>query len=48
MDKIDKNDNTDTTKWTKLDKMDTQCLKLTQNVAFAFLNFDIFHQFLSY
>ena len=25
-----------------------QCLKITQNVAFEFLNFDIFHQFLSY
>ena len=24
-----------------------QCLKITQNVAFEFLNFDIFHQFLS-
>ena len=24
------------------------CLKITQNVAFEFLNFDIFHQFLSY
>ena len=26
----------------------TQCLKITQNVAFEFLNFGIFHQFLSY
>ena len=25
-----------------------QCLKITQNVAFEFLNFGIFHQFLSY
>ena len=24
-----------------------QCLKITQNVAFEFFNFDIFHQFLS-
>ena len=24
------------------------CLKITQNVAFVFLNFGIFHQFLSY
>ena len=24
-----------------------QCLKITQNVAFEFLNFGIFHQFLS-
>ena len=24
------------------------CLKITQNVAFEFLNFGIFHQFLSY
>ena len=23
----------------------TQCLKITQNVAFEFLNFGIFHQF---
>ena len=27
---------------------EAQCLKLTQNVAFEFLNFGIFHQFLSY
>ena len=26
----------------------THCLKITQNVAFEFLNFGIFHQFLSY
>ena len=26
----------------------TQCLKITQNVAFEFLNFGIFHQILSY
>ena len=26
----------------------SQCLKITQNVAFEFLNFGIFHQFLSY
>ena len=26
----------------------TQCLKITQNVAFEFLNLGIFHQFLSY
>ena len=26
----------------------SHCLKITQNVAFEFLNFDIFHQFLSY
>ena len=25
-----------------------KCLKITQNVAFEFLNFGIFHQFLSY
>ena len=25
-----------------------QCLKITQNVAFEFLNFGIFHHFLSY
>ena len=25
-----------------------QCLKIIQNVAFEFLNFSIFHQFLSY
>ena len=25
-----------------------QCLKITPNVAFQFLNFDIFHQFLTY
>ena len=25
-----------------------QCLKITQNVAFEFFNFGIFHQFLSY
>ena len=28
--------------------MRTHCLKITQNVAFEFLNFGIFHQFLSY
>ena len=27
---------------------DFYCLKMTQNVAFEFLNFGIFHQFLSY
>ena len=27
---------------------DTQCLKITQNVAFEFLNFGIFHRFLSF
>ena len=26
----------------------THCLKITQNVAFEFFNFGIFHQFLSY
>ena len=26
----------------------SHCLKITQNVAFEFLNFGIFHQFLSY
>ena len=26
----------------------SQCLKITQNVASEFLNFGIFHQFLSY
>ena len=26
----------------------TQCLKITQNVAFEFLNFGLFHQLLSY
>ena len=31
---------------TALDK--AQCLKIIQNVAFEFLNFGIFHQFLSY
>ena len=25
-----------------------QCLKITQNVAFVFFNFGIFHQFLTY
>ena len=29
-------------------KKSTICLKITQNVAFQFLNFGIFHQFLSY
>ena len=29
-------------------KVISHCLKITQNVAFEFLNFDIFHQFLSY
>ena len=29
-------------------KVKAQCLKITQNVAFEFLNFGIFHQFLSY
>ena len=28
--------------------LDSHCLKVTQNVAFEFLNFGIFHQFLSY
>ena len=26
----------------------SQCLKITQNVAFEFFNYGIFHQFLSY
>ena len=29
-------------------QVSSQCLKITQNVAFEFLNFGIFHQFLSY
>ena len=30
------------------DNIKAQCLKITQNVAFEFLNFGIFHQFLAY
>ena len=30
------------------DNIKAQCLKITQNVAFEFFNFAIFHQFLSY
>ena len=29
-------------------KVNTQCLKITQNIAFEFLNSGIFHQFLSF
>ena len=34
--------------WCSFKKSQTQCLKITQNVAFEFLNFGISHQFLSY
>ena len=30
------------------EQVDAHCLKIPQNVAFEFLNFGIFHQFLSY
>ena len=30
------------------EQVDAHCLKISQNVAFEFLNFGIFHQFLSY
>ena len=38
-------------KWSKKylgDSRDSHCLKITQNVAFEFLNLGIFHHFLSY
>ena len=34
--------------WIKEFAANSQCLKITQNVAFEFSTFDIFHQFFSY